>query len=164
MSKGNYRIIEQMREDLLTTYRRVAPKVMTQMDAWRKTVNSPAPRYYVSPKQAYQKVAPMLKGDFKDYEQMTPIRRKMYKSIFDEVLRASQRREFIGKSLWFIIPWVVTQPAPEFFILPQTMKKMFSRKKHGRYTKDGRMILTDSFIRAQAKLREKRRLAKEASC
>lgn len=122
-------INQQKREDLMAVYRQVYPKCWRQRDAYRRTVKHAAPRFYVTPKQAYQKILPMLDGDFSEIEVMAPLRRKMYMDLFDIVLATAERREFIGKSLWFIIPWVVTQPAPEFYVAEETFKKIFHEVK-----------------------------------
>ena len=37
----------------------------------------------------------------------------------------TQRKEYIGKSLWFLCPIIVSQPAPEFFMAPRTIKDTF---------------------------------------
>ena len=161
MSKENFTIIEQMRRDLMTVYRQVYPHCMEQWDAWVRTVESPAPRYYVSAKQACQIVTPMFRGDYRLFNKLSPLRQKMYKSIYDRVEKMSESWQYQGMSIWAIMPHALNSPAPQFFILPQTMKKMFERKRAKRYTEDGRMIYTESFLRAQEKLREKRRLAKE---
>lgn len=129
MSKANDDINRQKREDLMAVYRQVYPKCWRQRDAYRRTVKHAAPRFYITPKQAYQNILPMLDGDFSKVEKMEPLRKKMYMDLFEIVLETAERREFIGKSLWFIIPWVVTQPAPEFYLAEETFKKIFHEVK-----------------------------------
>ena len=53
MTKTNYSLTEKQREDLMKTYREVAPTCHTAKEAWAKIVSHPAPRYYVNPKQAF---------------------------------------------------------------------------------------------------------------
>lgn len=129
MSKRVKELNLQMRADLMRTYREVAPKCWRQIDAYRRTVKHEAPRFYVSPKQAYQIILPMLDGDTRITDKMPIRKRKMYEELYERVLEAAQRREFIGKSLWFIIPWVVSQPAPEFYLSVEQMKKIFNEEK-----------------------------------
>jgi hypothetical protein len=81
-------------------------------------VNEPAPRYYVTPRQASQNIASMIRGDFSKVDMMMPLRREMYYSLFKVVQELSERREFIGKSLSYIMKFAVVQPAPKFFISP----------------------------------------------
>lgn len=133
MAKANYSIIEDMRSALMDAYREVAPDCWSQREAWERTVKHPAPRYYVTPKQAYQRILPMVSGDFSEIERMRPDRRRLYESLYKKVIEAAQRREFIGKSLWFIVPWVITQPAPEFFIGWECIRKTFRFIKKGRF-------------------------------
>jgi hypothetical protein len=71
----------------------------------------------------------MLDGDTRITDKMPIRKRKMYEELYERVLEAAQRREFIGKSLWFIIPWVVSQPAPEFYLSVEQMKKIFNEEK-----------------------------------
>ena len=122
-----------MRVALMDTYRKVAPDCWSQQEAWEKTVRHPAPRYYITPKQAYQRLLPMLSGDFSEVDSLKPDRRRMYYSLYNQVVEAAQRRDFHGKSLWHIIPWVVSQPAPEFFIGTESIEKTFRFVKRGRF-------------------------------
>lgn len=133
MSKRNYSIIEEMRVALMDTYRKVAPDCWSQQEAWEKTVRHPAPRYYITAKQAYQRLLPMLSGDFSEVDSLKPDRRRMYYSLYHQTLEIAQKREFHGKSLWYIIPWAITQPAPEFFIGTESIAKTFRFVKRGRF-------------------------------
>jgi hypothetical protein len=126
---SNEEINRQKRDDLMAVYRQVYHKCWRQRDAYRRTVQHAAPRFYVTPKQAYQRLLPMLDGDFSVIENMSPLKKKMYMDLFDIVLETAERREFLGKSLWFIIPWVVTQPAPEFYTTEERFKQIFHEVK-----------------------------------
>lgn len=133
MTKANYELIEKQREDLLKVYREIAPHCRRQQEAYEKVVSSPAPRYYVSPRQAWDKLRLMATGDFSVVDKMKPIKRRMYYSLFNRMTEMSQRNEFIGKSLWFICQFLVGEPAPEFFIKPDSMKFIFNHcKKYGK--------------------------------
>lgn len=133
MSRESYKHIEEMRKALMEAYNEVYRHCWTQQEAWRRTVRHPAPRFYISPKQARLVVAPMLRGDFSVLEGMMPTRQRMYRCIYDRVLKAAQKPEFVGKSLNFIIPHIVCQPAPEFFIGPESMRKTFRFLRKGIY-------------------------------
>ncbi len=71
MTKTNYSLTEKQREDLMKTYREVAPTCHTAKEAWAKIVSLPAPRYYVNPKQAFEKLRKMVVGDFSEVDAMT---------------------------------------------------------------------------------------------
>ena len=129
MTKRNFDISVQQRADLLEAYRKVAPICLTQKQAWEHTVKSPAPRYYVSRKQAFQKVVKMIKGDFSEVNAMKPLRQSMYYSLYQKTLQMIDKREFAGKSLHYIMQFVVCQPAPSFFIQPYALMKIFQIAK-----------------------------------
>ena len=161
MTKTNYDISAQMRNDLMVAYRKVYRDCWTQEEAWRRTVASPAPRYYVSPKQAYQIICKMRRG-----EELTlrENRVRMYKSIMETLKRLARKPEHIGRTLWSIMPFVVIEPAPEFFLEPDTMKKIFSYVKRGLFddspnwnAANGLLIKRNSNKHKQAKKRESSR-------
>lgn len=133
MTKNNFGLTAKQREDLMTVYRSVAPHCHSQQEAYEKVVNSPAPRFYVSPKQAWSMLCKMVVGDYSDVDRMKPIRQELYHTLYDRMEKLSQRKEFIGKSLWFICQFLVNEPAPKFFMQPSNMKFIFNHyKRHGR--------------------------------
>lgn len=132
MTKNNFELTIRQRKDLMDVYRDIAPHCHSQREAWKKVVSSPAPRYYVSPKQAWEHLRKMAVGDFSIVDNMKAHRRRMYYSLFRRMLEMSQRKEFRGKSLWFICQFLVAEPAPEFFMQPNNMRFIFSfGKKYG---------------------------------
>lgn len=140
MSKANYDISKQMQQDLIAAYKRVYGKCWSQHEAYERMVNEPAPRYYISPKQASQNIALMVRGDFSKVEMMMPLRREMYYSLFSVVQELSERREFIGKSLSYIMKFAVIQPAPKFFISPVRGCIIRGFIKNGVFDADGKVI------------------------
>lgn len=139
MTKSNFDITRKQRDDIMAAYREVAPHCWSQKEAWEKTAKHPAPRYYLSPKQAWDVLRLMVKGDRSVVDSMPYQCKARYYSLFKKLQELIQRREFIGKSLWHICQHLVCQPAPEFFVQPETVKHIFLYyKKHGndyRYTK-----------------------------
>lgn len=113
-------LLAMMHEDLMEVYRKVAKYCTRQDEAWKRVVKHPAKRFYVGAKNACEKVGPLLDGDTSKLEKMDKNRQRLYLAIFEKVKEFSQRREFAGKSLWYIMPFVVNSPAPEFFISPTT--------------------------------------------
>ncbi len=102
-------------------------------------VLQPAPRYYVSAKQALQIISPMMKGDFEKFNMMMPLKREMYRNLFDEVVKLSEKREFVGKSLIGIIRFAILQPAPRFYIGPTRARIIRHFIKSGKYDSEGRV-------------------------
>lgn len=132
MTKKNYDIIQQYREDLMQAYREVSGKCWSQGEAWRKTAAHPAPRYYVSPREVYCILLRCVKGDFSEVDAMTDTKKRMYYSLFDKLQELSQRRDMIGKSLRAMCNELVLQPAPEFFVAPRTVRYIYiNYKRHG---------------------------------
>lgn len=113
----------------MAAYIDVCGSCYSQKEAYEKTAAHPAPRYYISPKQALQVISPMTKGDFELVEMMQPRRRKLYESLFKEVDKMSELREYQGKSLSYILQFAVLRPAPEFFIGWDRVKQIRLRLK-----------------------------------
>lgn len=138
--KIDYDISRQQQDDLIKAYNSVAPHCWSQREAYRKAVLQPAPRYYITPKQAAQVIAPMVKGDFEKVNMMLPNKRRMYYSLFQKVIELSEKRAFIGKSLYYIVQFAVASPAPEFFCSPDVLFMVRSYLKNNHYDDDGRVI------------------------
>lgn len=134
----DYSIQKQLQDDLIKAYCKACDGAWTMRDACSKAVKMPAPRFYVSPKSAYLIISPMVKGDFTYVDLLIPSRRRMYYELFDVVMRLSEKREFMGKSLWYIIKFAVVQPASEFFIKPQSLYCIRQGMKRGTIGEDGR--------------------------
>lgn len=137
MTKNNFDLTARQRSDVLQAYREVAPHCHSQEEAYIKTAQHPAPRYYVSPRNAWNRLRLMVTGDFSEVDAMLPNRRRMYYSLFNKLQELSQRRGFIGKSLWFICQFLVAEEAPEFFLTTDAVKRIFIYSK--RYGTDYRV-------------------------
>ena len=133
MTKLNYDISIQFRKDLMAAYDKITPKAMSQMQAYRMAVKQPAPRYYLSRKQAYQQVMKMYKGDFSDVEKMRPNKKRQYTALFDTTISLWKRRGYRNKSLWHVIQFAILEPAPEFFVGWRDMQKIFQFVQTGRF-------------------------------
>ena len=128
-----------MQDDLIKAYCKACDGgAWTMQDACNKAVKMPAPRFYISPKQAYLVISPMMKGDFERVDLLNPLKREMYYELFDVVTRLVEKREFIGKSLWYIMPYAVIQPASQFFISGHTLYCIRRDMKTGRINDEGR--------------------------
>lgn len=129
MTKKNYDLTLELRDDLIAAYKEVYRKCWSQKEAWKKTAEHPAPRYYVTAKEAYEKLRHMVRGDTSVVDRLGYSKRRMYYSLFNKLEEMTQRRELIGKSLWFICPLLVAEPAPEFFVKPSTVKDIYIKYK-----------------------------------
>lgn len=162
MSKVDYSIRRQMQDDIIKAYCQSCEGAWKYDDAYKKVSKMPAPRYYISAKQAYQIVAKMVKGDFSEVDHMLPNRRRMYYSLFQKVMELSEQRAFANKSLWYIMPYVVTSPAPEFFIDYQTVGRIRRMMKSGDVDDEGKMVLPYCQRPRYLRVKEERRKRKEA--
>lgn len=132
MPKQNFSLTAQLREDLMDAYRDVYSRCLSQQEAWRKTATHSAPRYYVTPKCAWEKLRFMVRGDTSAVDKMERLRKQMYYDLFNKLQEMSQQKAFLGKSLWFICQFLVTQPAPQFYISTEALRKSLRlSKKYG---------------------------------
>ena len=133
MVRRNFELTCKMREDLMKAYREVCAKCHSQHEAYVKTVRHPAARFYITPKQAYNILRMMVRGGFSVIENMPPTNKRMYMDLFGILQKQSQKKEFIGKSLWFCCQFLVTQPAPEFYMSEYSFRDTFSHvRRFGR--------------------------------
>lgn len=163
MSKVNLEIELQKQNDLIEAYKVAVKTSLTDGEACSKTVKMAAPRYYVTPKQAYQVICKMMRGDFELVDMMYDNRKRMYYSLFQRVVELSEKRAFVGKSLWYIMPYAVMEPAPEFFLSPLTVSRIRNGIMKGTIDDEGRHYteLTEKQIIFREKRAEERRRLKE---
>lgn len=124
----------EMYDELLKVYCKVCRdyECRTQAEAFERTVRHPASRYFVESRRAYQNIYPMLRGDFSRLEKMKPLRQEMYRSLFEVVMRLSQKRQFWGKSPYYIVKFAILEPAPRFYIGVEKMRKVFRERRKKR--------------------------------
>ena len=124
---------EAMYDELMKVYCKVLREfdVRTQTEAFERTVCHPASRFFIDTRRAYQNIYPMLRGDYSRLERMKPLRQEMYKALYDVVMRLSQKRQFWGKSPYYIVKFAILEPAPRFYIGMEKMRKVF-RERRGR--------------------------------
>ena len=159
MSKTDFHISRQLYADLIEAYKKVCGTCWSQQEAYEKMVKQPAPRYYLSPKQAFQVISKMVKGDFEMVNLFYPRRRRMYYSLYDTTCKLMEKPTFCGKSLWYIMQYAVLEPAPEFFIGTQRARQVRRWLKSGVITPEG--TIDDTKIKCFARTREAKRKQKE---
>ncbi len=126
---GSFR--EGMYDELMKVYCKVLREydVRTQTEAFERTIRHPASRFFVEPRRAHQNIYPMLRGDYSRLEKMKPLRQEMYKALYDVVMRLSQKRQFWGKSPYYIVKFAILEPAPRFYIGVEKMRKVFRERR-----------------------------------
>ena len=131
MSKTN-EINAQLRKDLMDAIKACSDgSAWFVNQIWKKAVRMPAPRYYVTAKQAYQVLLPMVEGNLTNYRKMSPRRQRLYKSLYDKVMEMADKPQYQGKSLWFMIPFAVGSPAPEFFVSEKWARLIYMEEMRG---------------------------------
>lgn len=133
MTKTNYDLSVQFRKDLMNTYDKVGNRGMTQKQAYELTVKQPAPRYYVTAKQAYQVISKMMKGDFSEVRKMKENKRRLYASLFNVTCKLMNKRCYRKKKLFYIMQFAVLEPAPEFFVNWRSFQKIFQCVQDGHF-------------------------------
>lgn len=122
--------IEEMKNDLMRVYRSLTERncYSRQKDAYIETVEHAAPRFYVDPEWAVQRLSPMVFGDFSGVDKMGALRRQMYIDLFHVVVELSRKARFAGSPLIRIVREAVHKPAPRFYISHARMEKIWKEK------------------------------------
>lgn len=103
-----------MREDFYNSYKKVlaSSSYIKLRDIVRKAINSPAPRFYVSPERALAVIQKIKKGESIAY--MSESRKDMYSEIFNRVHSYLEANPYL--SIREAIRKVINSPAPKFYI------------------------------------------------
>lgn len=122
---------EEMRRDLLSVYREVYwnGNFKSQKEVYESVVRHPAPRYYICVRWAHQRLSKMMRGDHSGLSKMSDLHREMYESLYDTVVRLSQKEKFVGASLYYILRHAVKEPAPRFYISAARMGQIWRERK-----------------------------------
>lgn len=89
-------------------------------EVYETIANSPAPRFYVSDSRASVVVSAMLTNRSRHYRRMRPLKREMFQEICRRVIVMQRKQP--EKSILECCRDIVTQPAPKFYITPNTAK------------------------------------------
>lgn len=98
-------------------------------DIFRNVVEMPSARFWVSEERAAIVIAKMFRGD--KLEKMRPNAREMYFEIYKRVV--SEMETYPDKSIAEIIFQVIRQPAPKFYLTPDTARVIVTRIKREKY-------------------------------
>ena len=97
-------------------------------------VECPCRRFWVSNIRAAVVVAGMMKGD--DLSNMRATKREMFQEIFNRVV--ALKADYPKMSLFQLVSEVVAQPAPKFYLTPDSAKIMFYKARKEWYAKKKR--------------------------
>lgn len=125
--------LDKMRADVYEKYKYVVSKgVLSEKEAFAKTQIMPSKRFWVSSEQAYKVCMAIRKGNDKIFEHMPDYRVQMFKDIYQRFLEQKDKVMFRGKKPYFIIPFIVAQPAPRFYISIDTIRKIVYQQRKKR--------------------------------
>lgn len=125
--------------DLMAAYRSVVSSCSTQQQAWKRTVDSPAPRFYVTHFQAYQRMLQFYKKD-PAINKLPLLQKRQYEALYEVCLRMSQQKEYLGMSLYQLTQFAILQPAPSFFVSVKSMPRFFQLAKQYERDKNRRFM------------------------
>lgn len=120
--------LDEMHDDLLRNFRKVvieSRQGMGMNELCEAAIRQPAKRFYISTLQAYKVVSKMRKGNIACLDRMPDYRREMFYEINRKVDEYMMRYEFATKPLLFIIPHVLSNKAPRFYVSAESMRKLY---------------------------------------
>ena len=100
-------------------------------DIFRKVVAMPSARFWVSEERAAVVIGSMLRGD--KLEKMRTNAMEMYFEIYKRFI--SERGKYPDKSIAEIVFHVIRQPAPKFYLTPDSARVIVTRIKREKYSK-----------------------------
>ena len=119
--------------DLLRAYREqlMLCETIDLTEVFKKVVLMPSARFWVSEERAAIVIARMFKGD--KLESMKPNTREMYEEIFKRVKDMKEHNP--DMYLIDILFRVLRQPAPKFYLTPESAKVITTRIKREQFNK-----------------------------
>jgi hypothetical protein len=117
---------QQMSRDLMKVYREVyqdVPLGTTQTEVYEMVVAHPAPRFYIDPRKAHERISPMMRGDMSHLEKFNPLKRQMYMDLFEVVMNLSHKKHY--RSLYALLKDAVLENAPRFYIGAKRMSQIW---------------------------------------
>lgn len=129
---GSYFAYEQARNsDLMRAYETVfnANRGAKKEEIYKRVVEMPSSRFWVSEERAATIVLNIIKGD--KLESMKPKKRLMYFEIYRRVMEAKKKDP--DAPISYLTFDVVSSPAPQFYLTPQSAKTIISKIKRKWY-------------------------------
>lgn len=133
--KGSKFEFEEQRDlNLLKVYREVmgaSDGTVLQHDIYKMVVMHESERFWVSDERAYAILCKMMRGEHHVLKNMYPLKRKMYKEIYERTMKALKehpempRLEALSK--------VLASPAPEFYLTPSSAWVILCKAKQRWY-------------------------------
>lgn len=124
-SKSEY--AHERTHDLLKAYFHYigACRHISMPDVFKRVVEMPASRFWISSPRASVVIARMMRGD--DLNYMRPNKREMFFEIYRRF--SSLRTKYPKLSIPRLIDKVLAQPAPKFYMAPGTARVLILRAR-----------------------------------
>lgn len=106
--------------------------VIVLSEVFRCLVDMPSKRFWVSEERAAIVVSGMMRGV--PLDNMRPQKREMFQEIFRRTLELIEQRPELAVSE--AVAFVVRQPAPKFYLTPQSARIIFYRIKDKWFKKE----------------------------
>lgn len=110
--------------------------VVVLSEVFRSLVDMPSKRFWVSEERAAIVVSDMMRGA--TLERMRPQKREMFQEIHRRTVALLE--EHTDMALSVAVAHVVRQPAPRFYLTPQSARIIFYRIKNKWYEKEMRKL------------------------
>lgn len=105
-------------------------------EVFKHIVNQPCRRFWVSEIRAAVVIADMLKGN--SLKNMHSAKREMFQEIYNRVIRLRNKNPRM--SIHQMVSIVIMQPAPKFYLSPNSAKIMFYKARKKWYEKKKRKL------------------------
>lgn len=92
-------------------------------EIYRKVVDMPTRRFWISESRAAIVISAMMKGD--TLENMGPLKREMYNEIYSRVIKLREKKPDLP--IIQLVEMVVEQPAPKFYLTPGSAKVLICK-------------------------------------
>lgn len=135
-----YTLRVEMISDLLDVYNEVAPDSLTPAIAYERVVKHPAKRFYITPKQVYQRVNNYIKGKTEVITSLKPIQQQQFYDLIKVMIRLQRQGCNRDKGLMHLCRLAVMEPAPRFYIKPTTFSTILSQYIQGQLDEYGRSV------------------------
>lgn len=116
-------------DDLMRAYRETISncKHIVMPEVYNAIANMPSRRFWVSDTRAALVVSAIMREGEKALNGMWPSRREMYKEIYNRVI--ALKEVYPHKSITELCSKVVEQPAPKFYLTPDSAKILLCKIK-----------------------------------
>lgn len=116
---------DQRNDDIMNAYHELVTNAdfICMPDIYRKVVDMPSKRFWVSEERAAIVISAMMRGESLD--NMRPLKREMYNEIYRRVMRLKEDNPNMPVSQ--LVATVVEQPAPKFYLTPGSAKVLICK-------------------------------------